>query len=135
LAGVSLTTTSFAVDRRGAPETLVSARAAPKGTTFRYTLSEPARVLFTIARRQPGRKRGRVCQAPRRSNRRGKRCTRYVRRGAFAQQSVAGANRRRWSGKLGRKALTPGRYRATLTARDAAGNSSQVKRIAFAIVR
>jgi uncharacterized repeat protein (TIGR01451 family) len=127
-------TRTFAVDKAGAPETLVGARKVKKGTTFRYTLSEDARVVFTIARRQPGRRHGKACQKPRKSNRHGKRCTRYVRRGAFAQDSAAGPNKRAWSGKLGKKPLKPGRYRATLTARDAAGNTSKPKRLRFRIV-
>jgi uncharacterized repeat protein (TIGR01451 family) len=134
LTKVRMTPTRFAVDGGGAPKTVVGTRAK-KGTTFRYTLSEAARVRFVIHRQRPGRKRGKVCQKPTKSNRRGKRCTRYVKRGAFAQQSTAGANTRKWSGKLGKKPLQRGRYRATLTARDAAGNVSRPKRIRFRIVR
>jgi uncharacterized repeat protein (TIGR01451 family) len=133
IESASMTPTRFAVDRNGSPETLVG--AAKKGTKFAYKLSEDARVVFTIARRQAGRRHGKACQKPSRSNRHGKRCTRYVRRGAFAQESSAGPNTRAWSGKLGKKPLKAGRYRATLKASDAAGNSSKVKRLAFRIVR
>jgi hypothetical protein len=40
-----------------------------------------------------------------------------------------------FSGKIGRKTLRPGRYRASLRARDAAGNRSAVKRLKFRVVR
>jgi hypothetical protein len=54
-----------------------------------------------------------------------RRCTFFTRVGAFAQDAVAGANRKSFSGKLGRKTLAPGSYRATLVAKDAAGNASK----------
>jgi hypothetical protein len=82
---------------------------ARRGTTFRYRLSEAARVVFTIQRRK------------------GKR---YVKATRFAKQSTAGANKRRF-----KKRLKPGRYRATLVATDAAKNRSKPKRLLFRIVR
>ena len=44
-------------------------------------------------------------------------------------------NRKKFSGKLGRKKLKAGRYRASLKATDAAGNVSVVKRLSFKVVR
>jgi hypothetical protein len=81
-----------------------------RGTTFRYRLSEAATVTFTIKRRHMKAKRFRVA-------------------------SAAGANRHRFSGRIRRKPLKPGRYRATLVARDAAGNASRPKRLRFTVVR
>jgi hypothetical protein len=133
-ASASLTNRTFAVNRRGAAETPVAARAK-RGTAFRYALSENARVVFTIERATVGRKVGRTCRARTRSNRKRRRCTRYVRAGRFAKQSVAGANRRRFSGRIGRKSLKPGRYRARLVATDAAGNRSAARRLTFRIVK
>jgi DNA-binding beta-propeller fold protein YncE len=121
----------FAVDPKGAPEKVVSARAK-KGTKFVYSLSKAARVLFRIERAAPGRKVGRSCRKPSRRNRRAKSCTRYAKVGAFAQNGLAGANVKTWSGKLGRRGLKPGSYRATLTA----GNSAvATRRLSFTIVR
>ncbi len=95
-----------------------------KGTRFRYSLSERARVVFTIQHRVK-------CKS--RRNRR--HCTRFVRSGRFAVASKAGANVHRFSGRIGHKRLKPGRYRALLVATDAAGNSSKVKRLGFRVVR
>jgi hypothetical protein len=134
LASASLTNRTFAVDTRGAAETAVTARAR-KGTVFRYTLSEAARVVFTIERATGGRKVGRSCRKQTRSNRKRRRCTRFVRAGRFATQSAAGANRHRFSGKIGRKSLKPGKYRATLVATDAAGNRSAPRRLNFKVVK
>jgi hypothetical protein len=39
-----------------------------------------------------------------------------------------------FDGRLGRRALSVGRYRFAVTATDAAGNRSRVKRIAFTVV-
>lgn len=103
----------FAVNRKGVAEKLVAARVA-RGTQFRYRLSEAARVVFTIERRK------------------GKR---FVRVGRFAVRAKAGANTKRFSGRIGRRALTPGRCRAVLVATDAAGNRSKARRLTFRIVR
>jgi hypothetical protein len=121
----------FAVDRKGAPEKLVKA-SVRKGTTFAYSLLGTGRVLFKIERAAAGRKVGRGCRKPSRRNRGAKPCTRYAKVGAFAQDGLAGANVKTWSGKLGRRGLKPGRYRATLTA----GNSAVATlRLSFTIVR
>ncbi len=65
---------------------------------------------------------------------RGRRCTREV-----AKLSRAGTRARRnriaFSGRVGRKTLRPGRYRATVTATDRAGNVSAPRTIRFRIVR
>src|SRR5215211_5819644 len=104
---------TFAVNRRGPAETLVAAKVK-RGTTFRYRLSEAARVVFTIQRRK------------------GKR---FVQAKRFAKVSKAGANTKRFVGRIGKRALKPGRYRATLLATDAAGNRSKATRLKFRVVR
>jgi hypothetical protein len=134
LASASMTNRTFAVNGRGAAETLVAARAK-KGTAFLYSLSEPARVLFTIKRAAKGRKAGGKCVKPRRSNRKRHKCTRYVVVGRFAKQSKAGKNRKSFAGKLGRRKLSPKRYRAQLVATDAAHNRSKAKTLSFKVVR
>jgi hypothetical protein len=107
-----------------APPRFLKASMSPrrfkkKGTTFAYTLSEAARVTFGKASRK---------------NRTKKACVRYVKIGSFAQSATAGRNTKKWSGKLGKRALKPGSYRASLTAKDGAGNRSQAKRLSFRIV-
>lgn len=129
-----LTNTAFAVNPNGVAEKPVAARAK-RGTTFVYTVSEPARVVFTIHAKQIGRRVRGKCRAPTRRNTGRRKCTRFVRRGAFAHNGATGANRKKFSGKIGRRRLRPGRYRASLVARDAAGNASKVKRLNFRVVR
>jgi hypothetical protein len=112
-----------------------SARSsASTGATFGYTLSEAASVSFTIERLSRGRRVKRKCVKPKRSNRRSKPCTRAKPLGSFTRQSSAGTNRKRFSGKIGRKPLKPGRYRATLEAVDASNNASLPRRLGFAVL-
>jgi hypothetical protein len=106
-----------------------------KGTTFRFRLSEAARVVFAIRRARPGRRVKGRCVRPKPSNRRRPKCTRFVATGRFAVTAAAGINAKKFSGRIGRRALKPGRYRATLTATDAAGNKSAPKRLNFRVVR
>ena len=138
-ASARLSPTTFAVNPRGTAETLVNSgtrrRRAPRGTTFTYRLSESARVLFTIEQRAVGRRVGRTCQRPTSRNRNRRACVRYVKIGSFAAAGDAGSNRKAFSGRIGRRSLRPGRYRATLVATDTAGNKSAAKRLNFRVVR
>jgi hypothetical protein len=137
LASASITNSVFAVNPSGPPETAVAARRkrVQRGTAFRYVLSEPARVVFTIERRAAGRKVGPKCRKPARRNRRRKPCSRWIQPLRFAAQSQGGPTLRRFSGRIGRKSLKPGRYRATLVATDAAGNRSKPVRLRFRVLK
>jgi secreted trypsin-like serine protease len=133
ISSASLSSGAFAVNRRGASERpVVSAKA---GTTFRYSLSEAARVVFTIEQALPGRRSGRSCVKPTRKNRSKRRCTRVQLFGRFAVASKAQSNSKSYSGRIGRKAMKPGSYTAKLVATDAAGNASAAKTLKLKVVR
>jgi len=87
---------------------------ARRGTTFRFRLSEAAKVRYTIRRRSRG-------GSPR--------VLRFTRPGR------GGRNRKRFTGRVGRLKLRPGSYRATLVATDAAGNRSRPRRVRFTALR
>jgi hypothetical protein len=108
---------------------------APKGSAFKFSLSEPARVSIAIAKREKGRRVGRSCRKPTRANRKRRSCTRYVSMRSLRRQGLQGANRVDFSGRIGRRKLKAARYRASATARDAAGNSSKQSRAFFTIAR
>ena len=108
--------------------------SARKGTTFRYAISEAATVTFAIRRRARGRRVGGKCRRQTARNRTRKRCIRLVAAGAFQTAGVAGSNRKRFSGRIGKRALRPGSYVARVTARDAAGNVSRVATARFEIL-
>jgi acid phosphatase type 7 len=129
ISGLTLTDTRFRVDRTGA------AAAAKRGTTFVYSLSEVAVVRFTVERRSKGRLVDGRCRRPTRKNRGARPCSRYTAVGSFSRSAVAGANRTKFRGKVSRRWLKPGSYRAGLRATDGAGNRSQRKRVRFKVVR
>jgi 6-phosphogluconolactonase (cycloisomerase 2 family) len=105
-----------------------------RGTTFGYTLSEPAQVVFTIERKLPGRRVSGKCVRPRPANRGRPSCTRFSLFGRFEQQGVAGQNTKRFAGRIGTNSLAPGNYRATLVASDAVGLRSAPRRVGFTVV-
>ena len=128
---------TFAVDPKGTKERAVKSRKrkTKKGTTFRYTLSEAARVVFTVERRGVGRKVGKKCRKKTASNRSRRKCTLFTVVRRFAQQATPGKNNKKFSGRIGNKRLSPAKYRASLVASDAAKNKSKAKRVAFRVVR
>jgi hypothetical protein len=88
-------------------------------------------------RARPGRKVGKRCVTPTRSNRRRRSCTRYVSAGrALTKASLkAGTRRIAFGGSLGRRRLASGRYRAVIVATDRAGNRSKAKVLRFRAVK
>lgn len=134
ISNVSITRKRFRVGPN--PTALSAARKTPAGTVFRYALSEAAQVTLRIERPTKGRKVGRSCKKATRKLRKKPSCTRYVAAGATIKRNgVAGGNSITFSGRIGRKALRPGSYRATLGATDAAGNKATVRRVNFKVVR
>ncbi len=130
LSGLSLSPTRFRAARRG-PST-----AARVGSRVSYRLSEPATVRFRVERALPGRRARGRCAKPRRSNRRGKRCTRHITvPGAFTHSGKSGQNTLTFRGRLRGRELRRGRYRLRAIATDPSGNQSQQKRSRFRIGR
>jgi hypothetical protein len=127
--------TRFAV---GPGATAVAARKrAARGSAFRYTISEDATARILIERAAKGLRSGRRCVKPtaKLRKRHAKRCVLYTRAGTLTRAATQGANRHPFSGRIGRRALKPGRYRATITAADAAGNVSAARAAKFIIVK
>ena len=119
----------FAIARAGTPQ----AARVPRGTRFRYTLSEAAHVTIKIQRALAGRRAGAKCVRPTPRLGNAKRCTRYRTIGALSRNGDSGANRTKFTGRLGKRALRSGRYRAIITATDAAGNRSAPRTARFRI--
>jgi hypothetical protein len=91
-----------------------TAAKAPIGTTFKFTLAAPAKVKLAFSRLVAGRpqKAGTLTRANLRS----------------------GPNAIAFSGRIGKKALEPGKYKATLTASNAKGKAKPIT-VGFKIVR
>ncbi len=135
VTGLGETNKVFAVGRAPTP---VAARAKRhrKGTTFVFRSSEAGTATLKISRARPGRRRGKRCVKPTRKNRRAKRCTRYIAVKPSLKRAVAaGPTAVPFSGRIGRKALKPGKYRVAVVVADAAGNRSKPRSIGFRVVR
>jgi hypothetical protein len=131
LSRFSITHRVFAVAHAATP---VSARV--RGTVFRFVLSEQAAVKITIKRALPGRKVGRHCGTPNARNRHRHACTRFVSAGTLRRGTERpGTDRVKFSGRIGRRALKPGRYSAAITATDPSGNASKPRSVSFRIIR
>lgn len=132
LSALSLQRRVFVVGR--APTAPSSARRLARGTRFRFRLSELSDVTIRFERALAGRRAGRRCVAPPRRPK-GRPCARFkplrqtlLRRGlAAGRQSVA------FSGRIGRRPLVPGSYRATLTPVDLLGVGGAPRRIRFVV--
>ena len=106
-------------------------RRRANGTAFRFALSGPATATIAISRTVAGTKRrDGKCGRPKRS---GKRCKRSVTVGTLTRS--AGATSVPFSGRLGRRALSPGSYKATLAATGTDGSRSDAKTVRFRVVR
>ena len=60
--------------------------------------------------------------------------TRYVSAGTLRRHGAKGANIIRFSGRIGKRALRPGTYRAVISATDTAANRSAPHRARLRIV-
>jgi hypothetical protein len=94
--------------RRGA----AAAKKARRGTRIKFTLSQAAPVTFTVERARPKR--------------------RWKKAGTFVLQGASGANSLKWGGRIGKRALRPGRYRLSAQA-AAAGLLSEPQQKRFKI--
>jgi hypothetical protein len=133
LSGVSLSRPRFRVAtaaRAPAPE-------GRRGTVLRFSSSEAGTLSILIERVRPGqkvRKDGKpVCEAALHPVKRG-RCRLHTPIATLTRAIDAGPGSVALSGRIGARRLKPGSYRLTLTARDAAGNSSETTSRTFKIL-
>lgn len=129
IGGFRATPSVFALARVATPV----ATRVPRGTRFRYTLSEPARVTLNLQRARPGRRSGRRCVAPSPRLRQANRCIRFSTVGTLRRTGTKGVNSIRFTGRIGKRALRAGRYRAVISATDPAGNRSRLRSAGFRI--
>jgi FG-GAP repeat len=121
-------------ERASVPKRLRHA-SIPVGTTFSFTLNEPAVVVVAFTQRVNGRPVKGACVTRTRRTPRKPACTRRLTRGSLAVAERAGRQRIRFDGRLRRgERLPPGNYNAVIAA-TSAGLSSSGERLSFAIVR
>jgi hypothetical protein len=101
----------FRVGRAATPR----AAAAKRGTVLSFRSSEAASLSIKLERALPKR--------------------RYRRAGTLTRRIRTGNGKVTLSGRLGKRRMAAGTYRATLVATDAAGNRSKPVRVKFTIVK
>jgi len=114
VSGLRATPRRFRVGRASTP----SAARTRRGTTLRFGLSEAARVALRIQRKRAVRS-----------------SKRFRTIGTLYRGGRTGANRIRFTGRIGKRALRAGAYRVLVTATDAAGNRSAARIVRFRVVR
>jgi Tol biopolymer transport system component len=143
LTRVSLLRARFRVGRGATAVTAANRKAAKRkaktgtaiGTAVRFTLNTRATVSVAIERSAAGRDVGGSCRRPAPRLRRRRACVRWTKAGTLTRRSLPGGRRSvAFSGRIGRRALPPGRYRATVRAGNASGSSKPVA-LAFTVVR
>jgi hypothetical protein len=108
ISGLAIAPSTFA-PLPGAAVPAVPASAG--GAVVSFNMTAAGTVVFRVYQRKPGRKvRGR-CVPPNANNRTRPRCTRHVLKGSFTVSAAAGANRFRFTGRVGTRVLKPGNYR------------------------
>lgn len=115
VSGFSITNRKFVPKGKAAPAK-ASAKGVKRGTKFTYTLSEAARVAIKIERRKPGKSRH------------------YAKVTSIGGLQRSGKGSTPFSGKVKGRPMKPGKYRATITATDAAGQASVSHRLGFTVV-
>lgn len=137
LTGVTLKPSKFRVSPK---PTAVAARKGkkkriPRGTKIGLNLNVVSTVIITIQRRTVGRKVNGKCIRQKPRNRKRKACTKYKTRGKIIRRDLkVGRTVIPFSGRIGNRALTPGRYQAVLMAARDIGRSGKVIR-KFRIVK
>lgn len=136
LTSVSLKPAKFRVAKKATAKVAArKKRKTSRGTKIRFTLNIPATVTMRIDRKVPGRRAGTKCVRPTRKNKRKKACIRYFKAGVLTRKDVpAGKRVVPFTGRIGRKALKPGRYRVVLRAASPSGDSAGVYR-SFRVVK
>ena len=117
ISSFSVTSARFRVGK--APTARDARTVAKRGSAFKFRLSEQATIRIAISKvvRKHGKKR-------------------YVAKGTLTRRSLkSGQNKLSFSGRIGRRPLAVGLYRATASATDKAGNESLSRRASFRVVR
>ncbi len=121
--------------RRGKGLPHIAAVGATVGTTFSFTLNEPASVSFTFTQRRPGRRVKGRCVAVAPGNATKARCKRTVKAGSFSLPGHQGLNKAGFQGRLtSSKALRPATYAVSIVASDAQGLRAVSPSLSFTIV-
>jgi hypothetical protein len=111
-------------------------KKTPIGTTFSFSLDQPASVTLSFITHESGRKVGRRCAAKSRKNAKRKACTRTTTAGTLTFTGHAGVNKVVFQGRVSAsQKLRPGRYTLVIGARNSAGQMSTPQELSFTILK
>jgi FG-GAP repeat len=106
------------------------------GTTFSFTLDQPAMIAMRFVLQLPGREAHGRCVRPTAAGKRSKSCVRTVVAGELDFGGQAGRNSVAFRGQIPHsRTLRPGRYTMEITATNGAGQRSSARPLRFTIVR
>lgn len=129
---VRLTRRSFAVASRATAQVARAARAAQaRGTSVRFSLSEPATTRLLVQLETPGARRGACVRRTPSTQRRT--CVFHKTVGRFVRRLGAGRAVIAFSGRVDDRALRRGRYRLVVFAVDSSGNRSASRTAHFTV--
>ncbi len=134
ITSLSETNSTFAAASASTPLTGQTARRHQRGTTFFFSLDQPATVTVAIQRTSTGRLVNRACKLATRARRHKPKCTLHTPVATLTRTGHSALNKLPFTGRIGNKALPPGRYQASFSATNSAGTSEALT-IAFSIVK
>lgn len=134
ISGLKLTPSAFKVGKRATPVTVAAKRKYKTGTTISFNLSIAANVELVFNQILRGKRKGKKCVRPTRSLKRAKNCRRYRSVGKLNRAGVAGANKFKFSGRIGKRALKPGAYQLVVRATAPGGTTVASKGKTFRVV-
>ena len=127
ISGLAISPRAFFAAPSGATISANAARAKRRyGAKVSYRDSQAAKTNFTVVRETSGRRQGRSCRKPSRSNGHAKRCKLVTILGSFTHTDTVGTNSLHFSGRINGRKLTPGAYVLRAIAHNAAGNGKTV---------
>jgi len=131
ITSIVLTPATFRAASSGASTAAKKRKARPPvGTKVRLVVGAPVAVTLRVQHLLAGRRAGKRCATPAKSNRRGRACSRTVTMPGTIARAAGASTTFRFTGRLAGRKLAPGRYR--LLART---GSTPEKAAPFRIVR
>jgi hypothetical protein len=120
--------------RLGHKLAVLSRKRPPVGTTFSFTLNEPASVSLSFTRVLPGRRDKHHCLAETPHNHHRPACARSLAAGTLTVPGHPGTDKVAFQGRISAGAqLRPGHYKVAIRAKNSAGQASQTATLSFTV--
>ncbi len=134
LSHVSQTHKTWRLGSKLATITSTNHKQPPVGTTFEFTVDQPAQVSFAFTQLFNGRKVKGKCVAQTSHNLHDGKCTRYGRTRSMSPNARAGTDKVTFDGRVSRSTkLKTGNYKVAIQARNSAGERSNSVSLKFTI--